>query len=227
MNPKPLLRSVLTISAVCLTEQSHGSANPTSNTAKANTSNTTAAKATPQAARPNNGQFVNWYPPSIALPQGLNYPCALTPLPTALPGIPAGDRNYINHVYSMLLKCVQAKTIMLSKLKRGEAASAYTRYYADTYKALETIRNEPTPQGLESFRNQVMTAITTQVTFFSKAAKAAEAGTDGNTIMQIPEGRQASSMLISAWGEMAARYPQWSAETKDSMYHHLCALDLF
>ena len=103
---------------------------------------------------------------------GLNYPCALTPLPTALPGIPAGDRNYINHVYSMLLKCVQAKTIMLSKLKRGEANSAYTRYYAETYKALETIRNEPTPAGLESFRNQVMTAITTQVNFFSKATKA-------------------------------------------------------
>lgn len=86
------------------------------------------AKATAPAARPNNGQFVNWYPSSIALPQGLNYPCALTPLPTALPGIPADDRNYLNHVYSMLLKCVQAKTIMLSKLKRGEAASAYTRY---------------------------------------------------------------------------------------------------
>lgn len=227
MNLKPILCSVLTISALCLTAQSHCHANPTSNTAKVNTSNTTAAKATAPAARPNNGQFVNWYPSSIALPQGLNYPCALTPLPTALPGIPAGDRNYINHVYSMLLKCVQAKTIMLSKLKRGEANSAYTRYYADTYKALETIRNEPTPAGLESFRNQVMTAITTQVNFFSKATKAAEAGTDGNTIMQIPEGRQASSMLISAWGEMAARYPQWSAETKDSMYHHLCALDLF
>ncbi|MBK7838873.1 MAG: hypothetical protein IPJ49_14580 [Candidatus Obscuribacter sp.] len=93
MNLKSILCSVLTISALCLTAQSHGHANPTSNAAKANTSNATAAKATAPAARPNNGQFVNWYPSSIALPQGLNYPCALTPLPAALSGIPAGDRK--------------------------------------------------------------------------------------------------------------------------------------
>ncbi|MBK9771583.1 MAG: hypothetical protein IPP57_12270 [Candidatus Obscuribacter sp.] len=123
MNPKPILCQVVTISALCVTAQSHCNANPTSNGAKVQTAQATASKAAPQANRPASGQFVNWYPSSIALPQGLNYPCALTPLPAALPGIPAGDRNYINHVYSMLLKCVQAKTIMLSKLKRGEAAA--------------------------------------------------------------------------------------------------------
>jgi hypothetical protein len=26
---------------------------------------------------------------------------------------------------------------------------------------------------------------------------------------------------------MAARYPAWSAATQQSVYHHLCALDLF
>jgi hypothetical protein len=26
---------------------------------------------------------------------------------------------------------------------------------------------------------------------------------------------------------MQARYPQWSAATRDSIFHHLCALDLF
>lgn len=179
------------------------------------------------AGSTNDSAFVNWYPASISLPQGMSYPCALTPLPTSLPGIPTSDRNYINHVYTMLLRCVQAKTIMLSKLRKGEARSAYTRYYADTRTALETIRKEPTPVGLESFRNQVMNAIVLQVKFFSKATAAAENGTDGNTIMQIPEGRQASNLLMSAWGEMQSRYPQWSEKTKDSMYHHLCALDLF
>ncbi|HMY04484.1 MAG TPA: hypothetical protein PKA48_14060, partial [Candidatus Obscuribacter sp.] len=67
----------------------------------------------PVRATGSGSTFVNWYPSSITLPQGMSYPCALTPLPTSLPGIPAGDRNYINHVYTMLLKCVQAKTIML------------------------------------------------------------------------------------------------------------------
>ncbi len=37
----------------------------------------------------------------------------------------------------------------------------------------------------------------------------------------------ASARLIAAWGKMSARYPAWSAETRDSIYHHLCALDLF
>lgn len=32
---------------------------------------------------------------------------------------------------------------------------------------------------------------------------------------------------ISAWGRMQARYPSWSPETRDSIYHHRCALDLF
>ena len=46
-------------------------------------------------------------------------------------------------------------------------------------------------------------------------------------VWRIPEGRQASGRLIAAWGRMQARYPQWSRETSDSVYHHLCALDLF
>jgi len=32
---------------------------------------------------------------------------------------------------------------------------------------------------------------------------------------------------IRAWSRMQARYPGWSSETRDSIYHHLCALDLF
>lgn len=213
---------ILAVTITPLFFQGSASAKPT----EANPNGPSAPRS-PVRATGSSSAYVNWYPSSISLPQGMSYPCALTPLPTSLPGIPAGDRNYINHVYTMLLKCVQAKTIMLSKLRPGEARSAYSRYYADTRAALETIRKEPTPAGLESFRNQVMNAIVLQVTFFSKATAAAENGTDGNTIMQIPEGRQASNLLMSAWGEMQGRYPQWSEETKDSMYHHLCALDLF
>jgi hypothetical protein len=169
----------------------------------------------------------NWYPSSIALPAGLSYPCALRPLPSNLAGIPAADRRYINHAYALILQCVQAKTIMVSKLTKGSARNGYSTYYNTTRYALEKLRAEPTPKGLESFRNQVMNAILLQVKFFDKASLAAEANTPFNQLMQIPEGRQASSLLINAFGQMSARYPQWSAETKDSIYHHLCALDLF
>lgn len=174
-----------------------------------------------------SAQGSNWYPSSIQLPSGLSYPCALTPLPRDLKGIPAQDKTYINHVYAMILKCTQAKVALMAKLRKGEARNAYSRYYYDTRDALAKIRSEPTPKGLEPFRNQVVTAITTQVTFFDKATKGAEAGKSFNELMAIPEGKQASGLLMAAWGQMSARYPSWDASTKDSIYHHLCALDVF
>ncbi len=182
---------------------------------------------TKQPASSASTASANWYPSSIALPSGLSYPCALTALPPTMDGIPVKDRVYINHVYAMILKCVQAKTIMLSKLTKGSARSAYSTYYASTLAALKLIRAEPTPSGLESFRNEIMQSIMLQMKFFEKASTAAEAGTDFNTILQIPEGRQASTQLQGAWGQMKARYSSLSPKTEDSMYHHLCALDLF
>ncbi len=187
----------------------------------------TQAKATAVDHSQPRASNQNWYPSSIALPDGLQYHCQLKPLPAALPGIPEQDRVYINHAYAMILKCVQAKTILYSKLQSPSARSFYSRYYSETAAALERIRKEPTPAGLEGFRNRVVKAIILQVTFFDKATKAAEAKKSFNEIIQIPEGRQASSELMAAWNDMAQRYPQWGAETKDSIYHHLCALDLF
>jgi hypothetical protein len=46
-------------------------------------------------------------------------------------------------------------------------------------------------------------------------------------VYQIREGHQASERLLSAWAHMQQRYPKWDATLKDSVYHHLCALDLF
>lgn len=181
-----------------------------------------------QKSKSASATYQNWYPSSIALPAGLRYPCALTALPPNLRGIPKADKKYINHVYAMILKCVQAKTIMLSNLNRPKRArQAYSKYYYDTQAALKKIREEPTPRGLESFRNQVLKAIMLQMKFFDKASRKAQQGSSFNQLMAIPEGKQASTLLRAAWGKMAARYPRWDRATKDSIFHHLCALDLF
>lgn len=182
------------------------------------------------AQNPAGAESDDWYPASIAMPGGLNYPCALTALPRNTPGIPRDDSKYINHVYAMILKCVQAKTAMLAGLQSSsptEGKRAYARYYFDTSQAAAKIRLEPTPNGLETFRNQVLQAINLQVAFFNKAKEQRQAGKSVQEIMSIPEGQQASGQLQAAWQQMAARYPTWSNETKDSIYHHLCALDLF
>lgn len=60
-----------------------------------------------------------------------------------------------------------------------------------------------------------------------KAVEARGPGGSMDDVWRFAEGRQASGRLIAAWGRMQARYPQWSRETSDSVYHQLCALDLF
>ena len=69
-------------------------------------------------------------------------------------------------------------------------------------------------------------ALVLQQSFFRQSVAVRARGTM-TEVYAIPEGRQASVRLFGAWGKMTARYPAWSAETRDSIYHHLCALDLF
>lgn len=172
--------------------------------------------------------YQNWYPADIKPPAGTQYPCALTALPLSLQGIPQSDKRFINHVYAMILKMTQAKLVMLQHIGTGQGLDgAYHHYYYAMSGALDKIRKEPTPPGLESFRNDVIKAGNLQVSFFRKAKEARNKGQSYRSVFNIPEGRQASGLLIAAWGKMAGRYKSWPAATKDSIYHHLCALDLF
>ena len=172
--------------------------------------------------------YQNWYPRSITPPSGYQYPCALTALPDDLTGVPAGDKQFINHVYSLILKALQAKMVMLSALNGSSGFStAYSTYYSSIASARAKIVAEPTPSGLETFKAQVVAAIDNQAQFFNKAQAMRQQGKTFEEVMQVPEGRTASQMLMAAWNEMAKRYPSWSPAVKDSIYHHLCALDLF
>ena len=172
--------------------------------------------------------YQSWYPRDITPPSGYQYPCALTALPEDLTGIPATDRKFINHIYSLILKALQAKMVMLSALNgSGGFSSAYSAYYAAIAAQRAKIVAEPAPSGLEGFKAQVVGAIDNQAMFFSKAQQMRQQGKSFQEVMQVPEGRAASQMLMAAWGEMSKRYPSWSPQVKDSIYHHLCALDLF
>lgn len=172
--------------------------------------------------------YQNWYPRSITPPNGYQYPCALTALPDNLTGISAADRQFINHVYSQILKALQAKMVMLSALNgSGGFSTAYSTYYGQIAALRAKILAEPTPGGLETFKAQVISAIDNQCSFFDKAQKMRQQGKSFDEVMQVPEGKTASQMLMAAWNEMSKRYPSWSPEVKDSIYHHLCALDLF
>jgi hypothetical protein len=168
------------------------------------------------------------YPADISPPAGTRYPCALTALPRGLPGIPEADRAFINHTYSRILRATQSKLVLLVALEQQrEASTQFVRYQETAEGLLARQRAEDVPAGLEPFQQDVLTALELQRTFFSAAEVERERGGSMADVYRIPEGRLASKRLIAAWGRMQARYPGWPEATRDSIYHHLCALDLF
>lgn len=181
------------------------------------------------AAPPGAGSG-NWYPADITPPPGTHYPCALTALPPGLPGIPAADRRFIDHVYSMVLKTTQAKLVLLTATEKSQTGlePRLADYLRTTDETLRKIQAEPVPDGLAPFAGNVTNAIELQRAFFRKAIPARAHGTSYEQVFRIPEARQASRLLLGAWSKMTRRYDgAWSPATRDSMYHHLCALDFF
>jgi hypothetical protein len=168
------------------------------------------------------------YPSDITPPPGTAYPCALKPLPRELPGIPEPDRAYINRTYAAILRATQAKLLLLKALEeRRDLRLALARYRDATRRLALRLGTDSPPSGLAAFQEDVLKALALQQAFFVQAVPVRRAGGDMAEVYRIPQGRQASSRLLSAWARMQARYPAWSPETKDSIYHHLCALDLF
>ena len=174
-------------------------------------------------------EFEDWYPDAIQAPEGTQYPCALTALPKELVGIPPEERRFVNHVYACLFDSIQAKQVILQALANGEDGlqPKLDAYLAQTTAAVEKIRAEPAPADLRGFRDTVVEAVELQQAFFTQGVAKAQEGVALAQIYTIPEGRQASQKLLAAWGAMSRRYPGWGPEVKDSVYHHLCALDLF
>lgn len=168
------------------------------------------------------------YPADITPPPGTRYPCALTPLPRGLPGIPEADRAYINRTYARILRATQAKLVALKALEEERhVTSALGRFDSTVADLAERTREEPAPAGLAPFQDDVVAALELQRRFFTRAGALRLGGGSMGEIYALPEGRQASGRLIAAWQEMQARYPAWDPATRDSIYHHLCALDLF
>ena len=144
--------------------------------------------------------------------------------------MPESERGYVERVYGLVIRGIHAKLLVLKAVEGSEASARSTelgRYQAATDGVVTRISALPPPAGLEPFRDDVLAALRLQRTFFDKAVEARRSGGSMDDVWRIPEGRQASGRLIAAWGRMQARYPQWSRETSDSVYHHLCALDLF
>jgi hypothetical protein len=175
-----------------------------------------------------SGAAQDAYPTDITPPPGTRYPCALTALPRGLPGIPEADRAYVNHTYSRLLRATQAKLVLLKAIEEPRGIEPALTRYRDTTRGLAARQgSEAVPVGLEPFQADVLGALELQQIFFAKAAALRQSGRGMDAVYGVREGREASARLIAAWSRMQGRYPGWPPATRDSIYHHLCALDLF
>ena len=170
----------------------------------------------------------SWYPKTAEPYPGTTFHCALTALPADQPGINSTDREFFDHSCAVLLRCAQEKELMLTALSDNKGAQALARYERATKEQLDRLKTVVAPAGLESFKSDVDGAISLQMLFFQKAVKARQDGTDMKGAMAIPEGREASQKLFAAWDVFQKRYLIfWGGSTKDCIYHHLCAYDLF
>jgi len=175
-----------------------------------------------------SGAAQDAYPTDITPPPGTRYPCALTALPRGLPGIPEGDRSYVNHTYARLLRATQAKLVLLKAIEEARGIEPALARYRDTTRGLAARQgSEAVPVGIEPFQADVLGALELQQIFFAKAAALRQSGRGMDAVYGVREGREASARLIAAWSRMQGRYPGWPPATRDSIYHHLCALDLF
>jgi hypothetical protein len=169
-----------------------------------------------------------WYPSSAPPYPGTAFHCDLRPLPEDLPGIKDEDKEFIDHACAVLLKCAQEKEGMLLALRNNTQEKQLPIYVAVVSAQIGRLKSVTAPKGLESFQSDVESAINLQVDFFKSAAKKHSEGTSYDSLMAIPEGKQASQKLFSAWDEMQKRYWFfWNGPSKDCIYHHLCALDLY
>jgi hypothetical protein len=168
-----------------------------------------------------------WYPSSIDPYPGTTYRCEVRPLPHSMRGIPATDLEYIDHAFSVILKCTQEKELMMKAINDRNAFGGLDRYKTVIQSQFTRLDGLDTPRGLEQFQEDLVAALKLQETFFEKAATASYNGEEMKQIMAIPEAREASNRLISAWSIMETRYPTCDSASKDSLYHHICALDLF
>ena len=200
-------------------------------------------KPAPLPAKPNRPAQGRWYPISVDPPRGTKYPCDLTALPNDLPGIPRADVPWFDHTFTLILEAVHAKLILLEAYRVNEMGvtlpgkrvdALHATYRKKIVRILEGLAAETPPnKTLSAFRQQVTQALQLQLTYFKAMSKRMRSlphpeGYNG-AFTSIPAGRTASGLLIRSWSTIQVGYPVIAKDKafKNSVYHHLCALDLF
>ncbi len=171
--------------------------------------------------------FADWYPDDTSPPRGTAYPCAFSPLPKSLEGIPPSHHEYVNHAAGLLVKCIHQRLIVHKGLAEGSEPVLAT-YLEVMRTTRDLLARETPPASLRGFHDDLVAAIDLQVKSYPEAFAARQQGKEvADALRAAPGFGQASARLHAAWTKLEQRYPGWSPAVKDSLYHHLCALDIY
>lgn len=174
--------------------------------------------------------YESWYPADNSPLPGTSYPIEVPPLPRELAGIPAAERGYIDHAYSLVLKTLQAKSALMHALwgRNGLAlAEGLVAFRAASDEALAALAAEPVPSGLEKFAADLEAGLTLLQRALSQAVDHRVAGAEGAEVFDLADAHTASRKLRAAWTKLDQRYAEAPDDVRKSLYSHLCAVDIF
>ena len=116
----------------------------------------------------------------------------------------------------------------MRNLGTEQEINVYNKYDKKTVQIRQAILAQHSPnKAMTKFRTAVLEALELQMTFFKKVMKRTDIRIVSDRFNAVPEGKQASDKLKKAWKVTLAEYPELSKPMRDSLFHHLCALDVF
>lgn len=167
------------------------------------------------------------YPGDQAPPEGTAYACPLTPLPDILSGIPATDVQFIDAIYALILKAIYEKLLLIKALESSQQQTVLAKYLANSTDLQSEIAMIQAPNvNMKAFKESMLRVLSLQRTFFKKLIAQDSTEPVSEKMKRIPERKEISATLKAAWKLTRKTYPNISSAVRDSLFNHLCALDI-
>ncbi|MBL4846196.1 MAG: hypothetical protein JKY65_11765 [Planctomycetes bacterium] len=217
-------------------------AKPGVSTSAASPSPSVAPSASPSVAPPRATPAgpiakLTIYPATIAPPEGQQWPVKIQPLPPALVGVPSGDREYIEIVFTVLLEATDAKIRLLHAIKRTQEGKTLVdggrpakikdkvRRYRSTTTLLQERLGQLNPSSkLEAFHQSLLEALGQQLLFFKATMKNRVAW---SKMPELASAKRSRYLTVRAWTQLKGAFPKLDAAATASFKSHLDALRLY
>ncbi|WP_372365989.1 peroxiredoxin family protein [Candidatus Uabimicrobium sp. HlEnr_7] len=171
----------------------------------------------------NNKQaFYDIYPRNTDAPQGTKYPCAFSPLPSHLKGVPQQHHTFVAKFFAQIVKAIHARlkiheTLYNRDLSRKKRLKEYQKQLKVIVQNLKRI-NAP-DKKLQKIPEDIVSALLFQEKAYISFV---ETGTFSKA-----KGKAGSKILLKNWQQISKYYKKMNPDVKNSVYHHLCALDIY